>query len=369
MVKRSTARPRMPAQLHGDRNAQRRFEVISDDCVPVVLAAGLRDYTISTPDKHDFSGVEAFTLLGDPCHYRVDYAQSYASGHAEFCGVVDGFFLFFRDSTIIGRTAMSVSAPNMLRVRIASDSDGEYAPAGGDVLDIQGASATIIIEPPGAPPAEAVLTGHNRAVHVYIHRDALAQLYAGGEHELPAVVQAFLAGDLRQTFARQLPLGAGMMRCLEDIQTCTLEGRSRRLFIQATMVNILCQAFDTMAQEDGFGSVEASVLTTRGVFRAQRLLAENFVTPPSLDDLAHEVGLSRTCLCVGFRQIFGQSVFDYIVELRMQQALTLMKERNTSITQIAYAVGYGHLSSFTVAVQRRFGTTPSELRRRHCHSV
>jgi AraC-like DNA-binding protein len=88
------------------------------------------------------------------------------------------------------------------------------------------------------------------------------------------------------------------------------------------------------------------------------------VTPPSLEALALDVGLSRSALCTGFRQILGQSVFDYVHDLRMQQALELLNERDASITQIAYAVGYNRASSFTVAVQRHFGTTPSELRRR-----
>ncbi|MHA4837554.1 helix-turn-helix domain-containing protein [Sphingopyxis sp. MSC1_008] len=48
----------------------------------------------------------------------------------------------------------------------------------------------------------------------------------------------------------------------------------------------------------------------------------------------------------------------------MRQALAMLNERAASITQIAYAVGYSHPSSFSLAVQRRFGTSPSELRRR-----
>src|SRR5690606_16075316 len=88
------------------------------------------------------------------------------------------------------------------------------------------------------------------------------------------------------------------------------------------------------------------------------------VNPPSLEALAREVGLSRSALCTGFRQILGQSVFDHIQELRMQQALALLNERGTSITQIAYAVGYKSAASFSVAVQRHFGATPTELRRR-----
>jgi AraC-like DNA-binding protein len=57
-------------------------------------------------------------------------------------------------------------------------------------------------------------------------------------------------------------------------------------------------------------------------------------------------------------------VFDHIQDLRMQHALALLSERDDSITQIAYAVGYNRASSFSVAVHRHFGATPSELRKR-----
>ncbi|MEN2788058.1 helix-turn-helix domain-containing protein [Sphingomonas oligophenolica] len=39
------------------------------------------------------------------------------------------------------------------------------------------------------------------------------------------------------------------------------------------------------------------------------------------------------------------------------------------MTQVAYAAGYSHPSSFSRAVQRRFGTTPSEPRRRGLSDV
>jgi AraC family transcriptional activator of pyochelin receptor len=74
--------------------------------------------------------------------------------------------------------------------------------------------------------------------------------------------------------------------------------------------------------------------------------------------------MSRSGLCAAFRQIVGQSVFDYVGDLRMQQALAMLARQDATIAEVAYAVGYGHPSSFSVAVQRRFGTTASELRRR-----
>lgn len=347
----------------------RRFTSLTRKAEEVALSQSLGDYATS-PDDALTPEIESLVSLGGACHYRMHLRKPYGVGHAEFCGIADGFFVHIADLVMDEPYPLSVSAPDMLRVRVASDGEGEYVTAHGEILDIRGPGAAIIIEPAGVPPAEAVYgSGPNRCTMVYIHADALRLLFADSEQELPAVLQAFLAGNLQRTVVRRLPLGPGLLRCLDDLQSSALEGRARRLLIQSKAVEILCHAFEALVQEDDLGSVETSAAATRGVLRAQRLLLENFVTPPSLEDLAQEVGMSRSGLCTAFRQILGQTVFDYINDLRMQRALALLNQRDSSITQIAYAVGYNHPSSFSVAVQRRFGTTPSELRRRGLPSV
>lgn len=360
--KRQALVPAPRGELTAQQGEARRTWAARRESDPVTLTYALQDY-IAEADEALSAEVEAFVPLGDPGHYRVHVAPAHGAGHAEFCGIADGFFVYFADMEFSPPCAMSVSAPNFLRIRIASDGEGEYVSARGESLDFKGPGAGIVIEPAGVPPAEAVFAGRNKAVHVYVHREAMKLLYAHKEQELPAVLQAFTAGNLQRTVARRLPFGPGLLRCLDDLQGSTLDGRNRRLFIQSKAVEILCHAFDALAQEDGHVSADASALATRGVLKAQRLLMDNFVTPPSLDDLANQVGLSRSGLCAGFREIVGQTVFDYIADLRMQHALALLNQRNASITQIAYAVGYTHPSSFSVAVQRRFGTTPSALRR------
>lgn len=331
----------------------------------IALSHGMQDYAVEPLDAvHSAPGLEALIPLGHPWHYRMRTGRPYGVGQVEFCGLAEGFFVHIGEVAYDEPCLMSVTAPDMLRIRIASEGDGEYVPARAEPMEIQGPCAAIIIEPAGQPPAEAAFAGRNRVVHVYLHREALRQLHAGGEHELPAVLQAFLDGALQRTVARALPLGPGLLRCLEDLHACPLEGHSRRLFIGSKAVEILCHAFAVLDEKDGSASAAASALTARGVMKAQQLLMDNFVSPPSLDDLAHAVGMSRSSLCAGFRQVLGQSVYDYINDLRMQRALALLAERNASITQIAYAVGYNYPSSFSVAVQRRFGATPRELRRR-----
>jgi AraC-like DNA-binding protein len=257
-----------------------------------------------------------------------------------------------------------MSYPETLRIYVASTGDGESVFRHCGPLSLEAPNATIVIEPAGDPGNDAIFVGYTRFACLFIGRAALKALYAGGEHELPPVLQSFVAGDLQQTVARTLPLSAVLLRCLEDLHSCQLKGRRRRLFLQSRALEMVCEALEALEHSDGFESIEPTRLSARSVLKAQQLLAENFASPPSLRDLAQEVGMSRTALCTGFRRILGQSVFDYIQDLRMQQALTLLNERDRPIADVAYAVGYNRASSFSVAVHRHFGATPTELRRR-----
>lgn len=306
---------------------------------------------------------EGLVPLSDPLHYCWR-SRLLGSGRYEFCGLSKGFFITFGDMEVGTPQLVHMSFPDTLRVYVTSNGDCDYGAEQDNCVSLDAPNTAILIQPADAPPTKATFAGCTRFVCVFIHREALKSLHAGGEHELPAVLQSFLEGDLESTVARTLPLGAALLRCLEDVHASALDGLRRRLFLQSKAVEILCQAIDALEHSESFGSPDTTRLTARGVMKAQRLLMENFVAPPSLEDLAHEVGLSRSGLCAGFRQILGQSVFDYTQELRMQHALSMLSERNVSIAQIAYAVGYNRASSFSVAVQRHFGATPSELRKR-----
>ncbi len=349
---RSTAKP--PAASSPPNSAENAAHLAARD--------PLQNYEID-PAEGACALWEGLLPLSDPLHYCWR-TRLLGSGRYEFCGLADGFLVTFGDMEVDTPQLVHMSFPDTLRIYMTSNGDFEYGSPQGNTISLDAPNIAILIQPAGAPETEARVAGRTRFACVFIHRESLKALYAGGEHELPAVLQSFLDGSLQQSVAHTLPLGTALLRCLEDVHASALEGFQRRLFLQSKAVEILCQAIEALEHSESFGSPDTTRLTARGVMKAQRLLMENFVTPPSLEDLALEVGLSRSSLCAGFRQIVGQSVFDYTQDLRMQHALVMLNERNISISQIAYAVGYNRASSFSVAVQRHFGATPSELRRR-----
>lgn len=81
--------------------------------------------------------------------------------------------------------------------------------------------------------------------------------------------------------------------------------------------------------------------------------------PPSLLDLARQVGINDRKLKQGFRQVFGTTVFGYLHDYRMEQARLLLIEQKLAIALVAHTVGYSHLSHFATAFRKKFGVNPS----------
>ena len=63
-----------------------------------------------------------------------------------------------------------------------------------------------------------------------------------------------------------------------------------------------------------------------------------------------------------FKTRYGCAVHDYVEKKRMQQALTLLGDKNRSLQNIAEALGYGNANYFSKAFKRVYGKTPSEYR-------
>lgn len=85
--------------------------------------------------------------------------------------------------------------------------------------------------------------------------------------------------------------------------------------------------------------------------------------PPSLIELAENVGLSLYQLKQGFSKVFGKSAFQYLHQYRMEQARLLLYEGNMRVADVANCVGYSHLGQFSAAFKRMFGISPRDCLR------
>lgn len=152
-----------------------------------------------------------------------------------------------------------------------------------------------------------------------------------------------------------------------DIQHCPFVGVARQFYVQAKGYEFLARAIDGLLDPAQRLRSSQPGLTASDVERlhaARDILTTEYTRPPSLDSLAHRVGLSVTRLTAGFRRLFGTSVVSFLQDHRLQVAHDGLTAGRMTVAQAAHAAGY-QPSSFSALFRRRYGVTPSSLRRRH----
>ncbi len=83
----------------------------------------------------------------------------------------------------------------------------------------------------------------------------------------------------------------------------------------------------------------------------------------SLENLAHEVGLSRSVLAERFTHFVGVPPMRYLAQWRMQLAATLLSTTQLGLADIAEKVGYGSETALSRAYKRELSVSPADWRR------
>lgn len=102
---------------------------------------------------------------------------------------------------------------------------------------------------------------------------------------------------------------------------------------------------------------EANVIKIRN---AKDIIVSRMAEPPSLQELADEIGLSLKKLKEGFKQIYGDSVFSFLFDYKMEVARKLLEAGEDNVNEVGHKVGYSTSSHFIAAFKKKYGTTPKK---------
>lgn len=90
---------------------------------------------------------------------------------------------------------------------------------------------------------------------------------------------------------------------------------------------------------------------------------ENLARSIKAADLYRLAGLSHSRFSEQFRAAFGQSLVRYIQAQRLKRARRLLCSTDMSVTEVAFACGFGASSLFNTAFKREVGASPTQFRR------
>ncbi|MEH2245274.1 helix-turn-helix transcriptional regulator [Nostoc sp.] len=227
---------------------------------------------------------------------------------------------------------------------------GEYFLSGSGM-----ASECVVLEPSGQKIVE---------VAFHVHPDAFRYFVGNLSGELTPELQHLIRRWDLLTYERcgtQTPL---MQVAVQQILQCPYQGVTKRVYLESKVWELVALTIEQEIQIHQ-GSPEIYALRSSEVdrvYHAKEILLKNHENPPSLIQLARQVGLNDRKLKQGFREVFGTTVFGYLHQYRMELAHKLLIQGNMNITEVALKVGYVSLPSFSNAFRKKFGISPKSCR-------
>ena len=114
---------------------------------------------------------------------------------------------------------------------------------------------------------------------------------------------------------------------------------------------------DPNAEQCPFLIDEENVLKIK---KAKEIMISNMAEPPGLEELSEQVGLSLKKLKMGFKQIYGDTVYGFLFEYKMDYARQLLDSGSYNVNEVGLKIGYSTGSHFIAAFKKKFGTTPKK---------
>lgn len=100
------------------------------------------------------------------------------------------------------------------------------------------------------------------------------------------------------------------------------------------------------------------------IWKARNFIHQNSKEELSLRRVARVVNICPTYLSEKFKKVTGHTFVDYVARTRFEEACARLRETDTRISEIAFAVGFQSLSQFNRVFNKLAGKSPTAYRRR-----
>lgn len=206
-----------------------------------------------------------------------------------------------------------------------------------------------------------VISGKNTcSVGVQMKPDFFRSLMEEEQHFKSVELRKLVEYRYQDTFRYVNSVTPSMQLLVRQILNCPYKGLMRRFFFEAKAMELI---FYKLKQLEFLKAKIEKPLVLKAddierIYHAGELLTKNLQNPPGLVALSRAAGMSRTKLLKDFPKIFGTSPYNYLRNVRLEKAGTLLNEGEINVTEAAHLVGYSSSSHFSKAFSQHFGITP-----------
>ncbi|MBB3123259.1 AraC-like DNA-binding protein [Mesoflavibacter sabulilitoris] len=172
----------------------------------------------------------------------------------------------------------------------------------------------------------------------------------------------FLSEDNRdKKYYKDGKISPSMAITLNQIVNYNLNSSIKNLYFKGKAYELLSLYFnkgeDADIEQCPFLVDESNVAKIK---KAKYVIITRMSEPPTLQELSDEIGLPLKKLKEGFKQIYGDSVFSFLFDYKMEVARKLLESGAHNVNEVGLRVGYSTASHFIAAFKKKYGITPKK---------
>jgi AraC family transcriptional activator of pyochelin receptor len=198
---------------------------------------------------------------------------------------------------------------------------------------------------------------------VQFNKDAFLRLTENTTDNLMHFRDKILAGAPIMLSEQNALINTEIQGIINSVLNCQYTGGTKKMFFLSKSIELLVlqsQVFDKSKSKKRV-YCKTSHDKERILF-AKEYLEQHYYNPPTLTTLAQIAGINEFKLKKGFKEIFGTTAFGYLTNYKMEMAKNKLVKKLTTISQLAYELGYSSPQHFSAVFKNTFGYPPKQLK-------
>lgn len=205
---------------------------------------------------------------------------------------------------------------------------------------------------------DAVIEIHVTTASVNIEVDAN---YLNGLFDLPEkspVLQSLLENSQPLLFEQMMY--PSLQQVVDEIVSEPVDETFELFFLRVKAEELICKLLMKLEKRDETHLYPLHIQDIQAIYKVKEQMLAQLETPPVIKELAVGASMSSSKLKRLFKQIFGNSIFNYYQEARMKEAALLLKEGKRSVSDVGYQLGFTNLSHFSRVFEAHVGMKPKK---------
>jgi len=228
---------------------------------------------------------------------------------------------------------------------------------GNYTFQVQENHSMLLYNPQKPLPINVELTPETWMISILISIAKFHSLFSSDANHI-----SFLSPEnSSKKYYDNLPFTSSIAVVLSQILQARVHDSMKSLYFKGKIYELLSLYFnkndDSSIEQCPFLIDEQNVQKIRN---AKDIILDRMIDPPSLDALALEIGLPLKKLKQGFKQVYGDTVFAYLLEHKMQEARRMLDSQKYNVNEVGLKLGYSTSSHFIAAFKKKYGTTPKK---------